>query len=357
MKPVTIAVSLKHPGFAEDLVRGLLSLDRPYFVEIAGAEGETAPESRWEVLVTDSEGKEGLTGCFEPYRVIRADENTCRISHISSQIDAAARQYRESREEPVQSTVPAGIYKGNSRVVCFQSCWGGAGTTSLALACGRMLSGAYGEHVLYLPFTVRDGSVIYRHGAEAEDPAGAGGTELFYRMKNQRPFHFGDYVCTDYAGLEYLNWGRGGMKSGNMSEEEKIRFLKLTAEQGEYDWILVDQGTGNLPFDAAVRVMVDNLQDSRAVSPEKQYGREILGSGIRIMVHNRGLENRMEAESDAAGKNGNGSFILELVDDGESFLTDEAGKVELVLSKSYAAGIKIFSEWLLETVGNPVEMW
>ena len=357
MKPVTIAVSVKHPGFAEDLVRGLMKLGRSYFVEITGTEGETAPESRWEVLVTDSEGKTGLAGCFEPYRVVRADENTCRISHISSQIDAAARKYRENREEPVQSNTAAGIYKGKSRVVCFQSSWGGAGTTSLVLACGRMLSGAYGEHVLYLPFTVQDGSVIYRHGTEAEDPSGAGGTELFYRMKNQRPFHFGDYVCTDYAGLEYLNWGRGSMKSGNMSEEEKILFLKLTADQGEYDWILVDQGTGDLPFDAVVRVMVDNLQDSRTVSPEKDYSREILESEIQIMVHNRGLENRLETASDTAGQNRNSSFILELVDDGESFVTDEAGKVELVLSKSYAAGIKIFSEWLLETVGNPVEMW
>lgn len=361
MKPVTIAVSVKNPGFAADLARGLSLLDRPYFIEFAGEKGVNVLENRWDVLLVDFDKNEGLTACFEPYRVIRADEDTCRISQISSQVDEAVRRYRDectgSTGAFKERTIGTGTGSGKTRTVIFRSLWGGAGTTSLALAAGRMLSGAYGERVLYLPFTQGDGSLLYRRGAEAENTAEGKGLELFYRMRNGRPFHFSEYVSCDYTGLEYLNWGSGGAVPGLMSEEEQLQFLHLCAEQAEYDWILVDLGTGNMDASGIVRILVDNLMDSRTAYCRLDGEPENMSEEIQLTVQNRGLENRLEPVSDQDEERRQKKFVMELMDDGESFVTDGAGKVEIVLSKSYAAGIKIFSEWLLETVGKSVELW
>ncbi len=361
MKPVTIAVSVENPGFAADLVRGMSLLDRPYCIEIAGAKYENALENRWEVLVTDFAENEGLTACFEPYRVIRADEDTCRISQISSRIDEAVRRYRDEcagcTDEFEERTIGTGKDNGKTCTVIFRSLWGGAGTTSLALAAGRMLSGAYGERVLYLPFTPRDGSLLYRRDMEAENTAERKGLELFYRMRNGRPFHFSEYVSSDYTGMEYLNWGSGGAVPGFMSEEEQLQFLYLCAEQEEYDWILVDFGTGDMDVPGALRILVDNLLDCRTAYRRTDGEPERRSEELQLVIQNRGLENRLEALSEQEEERRQKKIIMELVDDGESFVTDDAGKVEIVLSKSYAAGIKIFSEWLLENVGKSVEMW
>ena len=361
MKPVTIAVSVKNPGFAADLVRGLSLLDRPYCIEIAGKKGENAMDNRWEALVSDFSENEGLTACFEPYRVIRADEDTCRISQISSQIDEAVRRYREKcagcTDEFEERTIGTGTGNGKTRTVIFRSLWGGAGTTSLALAAGRMLCGAYGERVLYLPFTPKDGSLLYRRDMEAENTAEGQGLELFYRMRNGRPFHFSEYVSCDYTGLEYLNWGSGGAVPQLMSEKEQLQFLYLCAEHAEYDWILVDLGTGDMDVPGAVRILVDNFLDCRTAYRRPDDEPESRDEEFQMIIQNRGLENRLEQISEQEEERMQKSFSMELMDDGESFVTDDAGKVEIVLSKSYAAGIKIFSEWLLETVGKSVEMW
>lgn len=361
MKPVTIAVSVKNPGFAADLARGLSLLDRPYFIEFAGEKGVNVLENRWDVLLVDFDKNEGLTACFEPYRVIRADEDTCRISQISSQVDEAVRRYRDectgSTDAFKERTIGTGTGSGKTRTVIFRSLWGGAGTTSLALAAGRMLSGAYGERVLYLPFTPRDGSLLYRRDAEAENTAEGNGMELFYRMRNGRPFHFSEYVSCDYTGLEYLSWGSSEAVPGLMSEEEQLQFLCLCAEQAEYDWILADFGTGDMVIPRAVQILVDNLLDCRTAYRRPDDDPKNMSEELQLTVQNRGLENRLEAASDPDGERRQKKFVMELMDDGESFVTDDAGKVEIVLSKSYAAGIKIFSEWLLETVGKSVEMW
>ena len=356
MKPVTIAVSVKHAGFAADLAKGLMELGRPYFVEIAGAEGETAPESQWEVLVTDFGEKEGLAACFEPYRVIHVQEDTCRISRIAGRISAAARKLRSQAEEeypePSAGTGHGELESGSGRIVLFQSFWGGAGVTSLAVASGRMLSGAYGERVLYLPLTARDGSRMYRRGCEGSrmtEGSGPEGTaaELYYRMKNGRPFCLDDYVCSDDAGLEYLSWGVSGGSADGMSGEELTAFLKLLGKMTDYGWILADGGTGDFSGPADLRVLVDSRQDCRCRPGDSCTGE------LRLLVHNRGMENRLEP----SGGMMPGTSVLELMEDGESFLTDEEGTVEIILSKTYGAGIKIFSEWLLETVANPVESW
>ena len=344
MKPVTIAVSVKNSGFGEDLARGLSMLDRPYYIEIAEDMGENAPENRWEVLVTDFERNEGLTACFEPYRVVLAEEDTCRISRISSQIDRAVRKHRDLSAGIHETESMEGEKDRRTGVVFFQGCWGGCGVTSLALAAGRMLSGAYGERVLYLPLTAEDGSLMYRNGMEEETENAGNGMELFYRMRNSRPCDFRSFVCSDSAGLEYLRWNRVGERN-SLTEDEKLQFIKMAADKAEYDWILADAGTGNPSVSGAVRIMVDNLQDSRTAYRSAERSGETLTEEIQIVVRNRGLENRMN------------DGILELIDDGESFVTEESGKVEIVLSKSYAAGIKILSEWLLETVANRVEMW
>ena len=362
MKPVTIAVSVKNPGFAADLVRGMSLLDRPYCIEIAGEKSENAFESRWEVLVTDFAGNEGLEACFEPYRVIQADEDTCRISQISSRIDEAVRRYRDEcagcTDEFKERTIGTGTGMGKTRTVCFRSLWGGAGTTSLALAAGRMLSGAYGERVLFLPFTPSDGSLLYRRDAEAEHTAEGKGMEVFYRMRNGRPFLFSEYVSCDCTGLEYLNWGSGGAGQVLMSEEEQRQFLHLCAEKEEYDWILADLGTGNMDVSGTVQILVDNLLDCRTAYRRTDDATERRYEELQLVIQNRGLENRLEAVPDQEEEEKiKKKFVMELMDDGESFMTDDAGKVEIILSKSYAAGIKIFSEWLLDTVGKSVEMW
>lgn len=345
MKPFTIAVSVKNREFAEDLVRGLSALDRPYYIEISGEEGIKCPEKKWEVLIADADRNNGLTACFEPYRVIRAEEDTCRISQLSSRIDAAVRQHRDGQERAEGGEKAEAQGLSRTRVVVFQSFWGGAGTTSLAVAAGRMLSGAYGERVLYLPLTPRDGSLIYRSGAEAENSAEGSGMELFYRMRNGRPFCFREYAEADFAGMEYLSWGSTKSMTGHMSDDEKKQLVSLAASQDEYDWILADLGTENLNLRGNVRVIVDNLQDCRTVIDRNENETGSSFAEIMIVIQNRGLENRMEQ-----GR-------MELIDDGESFVTSGDEKAEIVLSKSYAAGVKIFSEWLLETVGNSVEMW
>ena len=356
MKPVTIAVSVKHAGFAEELARGLMELVRPYFVEIPGAEGETAPESRWEVLVTDFGENEGLAACFEPYRVIAVQEDTCRISQIAGRISAAARKLRsqEAAEHPAypDEDCQGEMEPGRSRLVIFRSFWGGAGVTTLAVAAGRMLSGAYGERVLYLPLTARDGSRMYRRETEGSGPEGTA-AELYYRMKKGRTFCLDDYVCSDDAGLEYLSWGTSGGGAEGMSGEELTEFLRLLGKMTDYGWILADAGTGDFSGPAVLRVLVDSRQDCRCRPAENGRTGDSCTGELRLLVHNRGLENRLEPSEDMR----TGIFALELMEDGESFLTDEAGTVEIILSKTYGAGIKKFSEWLLETVANPVEWW
>lgn len=352
MRSAAIAVSVKNQYFAEEMAKGLAGLDRPYYIEIIRAEGQIDAQKNYEVLITDFYNFDDVTGCFEPYRVIRTDEETCRISILSKQIDAAVRKYRDSLATVPEQHMMSKHEKRKTKTVFFQSLWGGAGITALTLAAGRMLSGAYGERVLYFPLTERDGSMMYRCGLEAETAAAGNVPELFYRMKNQRPFCMSEFTEVDYSGLDYLNWGNP--KDGNVTvtAEERIQFLELTAAQDQYDWILVDVGTGNSLVPADVRVTMDNLQDSRAVSGEGGKKPDFMKEEVQILIQNRGLENRLNVKEETQNQ-----FIMELIDDGESFVTDETGKVELILSKSYAAGIKIFSEWLLETVANRVEIW
>jgi hypothetical protein len=46
-----------------------------------------------------------------------------------------------------------------------------------------------------------------------------------------------------------------------------------------------------------------------------------------------------------------------IIHDNESFLADESGKVEISMSKSYAEGVKILVELLMEGVSKPAETW
>ena len=48
---------------------------------------------------------------------------------------------------------------------------------------------------------------------------------------------------------------------------------------------------------------------------------------------------------------------MELIHDGESFLTSEDGRTEILLTKSYGAGIKLIADTLMERVPKSVEDW
>lgn len=401
MKPVTIAVSVKEPGFAQDLARGLAEQGKHFMIEIPDrkpwkethGDCQNGPEMNWEVLVTDMGEKDGLKGCFEPSRVVLVREDECRISLLCRRILERVRENRDAEADK-----KGGVGLGASgwseetsllpqsgrnfcHLIAFWSPWGGSGVTALAVTAGRMLAGAYGERALYLPLTLQDGSRVYRGqvgaGKESGDrffasnrvsPPDRGAVqergsvqELCYRLKNNRPVSLSDFTQNDEYGLEYLYDWQEMNPLAQISAAEREQFLKKFSEVSDYGWILADGGNGAFPDWADAVVAVENLQDCRTMplSGEKCDSERV------ILVRNHGLENRMESltegemtvhEFQDEGK-AEWGFTMELIHDGESFLAAEDGSVEIVMSKSYAVGVKNFSERLLETVSNPVETW
>lgn len=355
MKPVTIAVLTKEAGLAADLARGLAERGSHFVIETVtpeqaenwGMQPRNGPEKYYEVLVTDYEEKDGLRGCFEPSRVVLTGENPCRISDIHGKIMEAAGQPEGSLRL---------VDEQAARVVEFGSFWGGSGVTSLAVAAGRMLAGAYGERVLYVPFTQRDGSLDYRciSSEGIREPGRSLGSpvrELAYRLKNRRPVFWQNFSQSDDYSLDYLWCGREKNELLELEKEEQILLLEGLKLSGEYDWIFVDRGNGILPAASDIRIAVDSQQDCR----RREIGRTESGvCGLEILVVNHGLENRKDAAASDAGET---MVSVELIHDGESFLSGADGQTEIIMSKSYAVGIKIFSELLLEMVSNPAESW
>ena len=346
MKPVTIAVSVRNPGFAEALAKGLAKYGNGYMIENLRREDfDSETKNCHEVLVTDFEGKDGWKGDFEPYRVVCVSEDTCRISWLTGQIAAASHRYREEQGDAPEDSfssgkLPDSLGSSACRIAVFRSLWGGSGTTSLAVSCGRMLAGAWGERVLYLPLTEIDGSLLYRRREDTQGTELTGrisGKELFYRLKNRRPIDRNRYFQSDEWGLEYPAFTEAENFLFCLSREE----LKIMTEELKtleyFDWILLDAGTRAVWPEGDELILTDHQQDSRSVPQE---------AACSILVRNHGLENRMISPVE-----------MELIHDGESFLTAEDGRTEILLTKSYGAGIKLIADTLMERLPKSVEDW
>ena len=347
MKPATVAVLMEDDGLAKDLARGLAENGEHLLIEILRPGDAENSGKRYEVLVTDFEEKDGLTDGFEPSKVVRIGDSPYRISKIYGRIMDIASGQRTMH----------GSTSDAAAVITVNSPWGGSGATSLAVTAGRMLAGAYGEKVLYVPLTWQDGSLEYR------DPAGLrikkegserihSVKELVYRLKNERPVFWPNFTVTDEYGLEYLWCGEKENELLLLEEAEQACVFRHLQESGSYGWIIADVGNQTAESEylhSSVSVTADSQMDSRMI---KERADEAAGKGISVLVKNHGLENRVY---DRGGEAVNFSAAAELIHDGESFVSRDDGWTEIIMSKSYAVGVKIFSELLLELASKRAE--
>ncbi|MGN1143757.1 MAG: hypothetical protein ACI4SU_04265, partial [Anaerovoracaceae bacterium] len=320
MKPVRIAVLMKEAAFGRAVARGLAESGNGFLIEVAepgppetpgtqetpetpGTQGMPGnpktsgaglPEEwvcrseTWEVLVTDC-GPEacldggsgaGLKDNVEeqgPGLVI-VDPETCRISQICRQVQEAADRVRERRcaGSGERLRYRRGTWQNDQRngdgrpgkdgqqteIIGFLGLCGGCGTTALAVTAGRMLAGAYGEKVLYLPLTDMDGAWVYRESdmlrrkgssgeftpeacppgeySSGEHSPGAcpqRGKELLYRLSHGLPCSVERFMVRDCYGLEMA----AGMDC--LPTEERLELLTHLAETGGYDRIILDLGS------------------------------------------------------------------------------------------------------------------
>lgn len=320
---------MKESGCSRDLARGLG--EQGCRLSLMVCEGQIAPVESWDILVTDFDMKMDLGDEFWASRVVWAGE-PWPVSSIAGKIADLAAVIRG--EEGSFSR------EHGCRTAAFFSLQGGSGVTSAAMTAGRILAGAYGETVLYLPLTYRDGSLCCRN------PIGEKGClsvrELEYRIQYGRPFSMDSFTEADQYGLEYFSVGQEWNCLWDMEQEQLHFFLKKLQESGRYSWILLDCGTGPLPQGIQIRIEVNNLQDCRIHGEQE-------GMEASFLIQNHGLENRAEIRENRVQ--------CEIVHDGESFLSGADGFMDISMSKSYMEGIKIFSDLLLETVAKPADTW
>ena len=329
MKSLKVAVYMKEPGCARDLARGLAEQGNQWAVVVC--DGEIASQDEWEILVTDFDVKEVLGAEIWASRVIWAGE-PWPVSVLAGQVSSLASELGWERcpSKPDRKC----------RLAAFFSSQGGSGVTSAALTAGRILAGGYGERVLYLPLTYRDGSLRYRSRPSVSGCSPV--KELLYRFRNCRPVSFERFIEADDYGLEYLSSEEGENCLQQLEPEELDFFLQKIKETGTYDWIFADCGTGKVPLNCFVRVAVDNLQDSR-VDMRAADGE------AGFLLKNHGTGNRTEVQG--------GQVWCEILHDEDSFFCGSNGITEISMSKSFSSGIKKFSERLLDTMPNSVDTW
>lgn len=418
MKPVRIAVLMKEPAFGRAVARGLAESGNGFLIEVAEPElpegrPELLPENlpeilpeECEVLVTDCinlsdklpESCEGVPGGESHPGLVIVDPETCRISQLCREVQAAADRVQERRcagsGESLRhrrGTWQNGQRNGDGRpgkgdrqteIIGFLGLYGGCGTTALAVTAGRMLAGAYGEKVLYLPLTEMDGAWVYREaelfrrkGSSGECPPGEcpsgaissgacpqRGKELLYRLSHRLPCSVERFMVRDCYGLEMSE----GMDC--LPAEERLELLTHLAEKGGYDRIILDLGSRersrSIGKQAAemcsVFVEVGNRMDGRcvldfALAPNPLTCSESLNTPVifserRIMVWNHGTENREPAVMAASDEQ---PVILEIAHDGESFLPDrETGRIDIAMTKNFAIGVKNLTEILMNFYEN-----
>lgn len=355
MKPIRITVLTEEPVYGRALARGLAEQEKHFTVEImhpaacengAGSwSGEHAgkqngPQKCRGVLVTDFPPERMPEAILEPYRVVWLDGTPVRASALAREILRVAEVSDRERYEENDETGK------NTMMVSFRSRFGGSGVTSAALTAGRMLAGAYGERILYLPFTREDGSRIYRSPADSDASAGGfggrrdedrspGSRELLYRMKKNLPYSIEGWTETDDYGLEYIN----GIEQ--LRREEKNQLLQHLLKCSIYSQILLDFGTEN-PQPCSISVQISSERDLRCGMESVCDGEE-----KNLTIHVRNHTDRGYREKDGVCEDGEN--ILYVVHDEESFLPwAGSGRIEIVMSKSYAIGIKKLAEILLE---------
>lgn len=438
MKPVRIAVCMKEPAFGRAVARGLAESGSGFLIEVVEPKlpeepGTDQPEEwpvrpeAWEVLVTDGvledlpgndlgndRGNDLEAGKKEPDPcLVLADPETCRISQLCREVQEAADRVREKRgigsgeglrhRQRISETECRNEGSQPTEIIGFQGFCGGCGVTALAVTAGRMLAGAYGEKVLYLPLTETDGAGVYQEAEplRREDTSGVCppkaflpkaypqiGKELLYRLSHRLPCSLDRFMRQDGYGLEMpegMDW---------LSAEERLELLKLLTEKGVYDWILVDLGNRDcfrsVREQAAgicsVLMEVGNRMDSRCtldstiltdspVAPDSPVvtdspvAPERLNTPVtfperRIMVWNHGAENRMAAKwvnasgvaanrVDANGMADGEQECLEIAHDAESFQPDrETGRIAIAMTKNFAIGVKNLTEILMNFYEN-----
>lgn len=391
MKPVRIAVLMKEPAFGRAVARGLAESGNGFLIEVMErdllASGAALLEEwmdrseTWEVLVTDCGSEDCLEsgsgdGLEEGEKnqspgLVLVDPETFRISQLCRQVQETADRVRERKGigsgESLRQRHGTSEDGMQTEIIGFLGLYGGCGVTALAVTVGRMLAGAYGEKVLYLPLTETDGAWLYREAELLQTEGSSGecpqrGKELLYRLSHELPCSVEGFVLRDCYGLEMLE----GI--GCLSSEELQDLLTHLAEKGGYDWILADLGSREClrPVGKQTAVIcsalveVGNRMDSRCrlglsitlenraypngwTDPDGLNASDSLPER-RIMVWNHGIENRM-----AAGE----QEWLEIAHDGESFLPNrETGRIEIAMTKNFAIGVKNLTEILLNFYRN-----
>ncbi len=370
MKPVKIAVSTKEPGLAKDLARGLSELGKHFIIEVleGNLSEKTYPETQRrlltdaEVLVTDQEEKNVSAAGFEPSEVVWLEETSLRISRIYKKIMDIVSEKRDGAGS-------AYIFGGNgaeagetARILSFFSRQGGSGVTSLAVTAGRMLSGMYGEKVLYICTKKEDDSLMYRCSTGGDGLL----QELRYRLKNRRPIYLDRFTERDDYGLEYLRISGSGETLAELKAEEMQPLLQEIGEAGGYEWILLDTGVpGSMP-DWGMPVEICNTDDSRcwiqqAAEEKLRNPEDCRETGIRgIQIWNRCTGKECLPQTI--------DCLFEIPYDRESFLCaedswkQEMGQncwTDISMYKTFAAGVRNLIAWLMKdrSLSNLVEPW
>ncbi len=344
MKPVTIAVSTKEPGLAQDLARGLTGLGKNLIVRIVNPDfNEGDSLEGVDVIAADFDfcGESGETA--PDWAAVTLDRNHLRISQVYQQIMDA---YCENREGKTGSAYGDGTF----HCLSFFSMQGGCGVTAVAVTAGRMLAGMYGEKTLYVPVTPEDGSMLYNEPLMTEDQKNRSSVllkELQYRIKNARPLYMERFVGQDEYGLEYLCTGFSGKILMEMKPDERNKLLQEIAERGQYQWMLLDWGKQAETPDFGVPAEVCSGEDSRTGClyrfDRNDQNKVAESDSQRIQIRNHGRKNSAELVKDGVH--------VEILHDEESFSCgDEMGSssnVEISMSKSFSEGVRNLVELLM----------
>ena len=397
MKPVRIAVFMKDQAFGRAVARGLAGSGNNFILEVLEKAPRGDGEKTWEVLLTDSVqlqersrgesygenygeghgegsgenygegGGEGRGTCQGesrgegrmPSGLVLTCEEDCRISELCRAVWAEADRVRGQdfgyRGGAYQEDASArGQWKSGgetegrkngetAQIIGFSGCGGGSGTTAVAVTAGRMLAGAYGERILYLPLTGENGAHIYREKDEGKADARRGGKELLYRMLHGMPCSVAAYLHGDAYGVEQVE----GVSA--LLLRERADLLEVLAEKGEFDRIIVDMGNCRAENDVQknIRKMcgcfvevasgLDCRYFAGGITEDHEKSDDFTERKITVLNHGR--ENRV-----ADGR----EPMVEIAHDEESFFFDaEDGRVEISMSKNFAIGVKNLTEILL----------
>ena len=373
MRPIKIAVCMKDPGYSRAIARGLAEKGLKMEMRVL----ENLPLKQvceqilkdW-ILVTDLNRKtvldavlglqegvqedgqgEVLTGVvFLEDDAVSAEWLSRKILLCAQNLGLGGNRGRGLKEENAARALTAGFYAD----------WGGCGVTSAALVTGWLLSGAYGERVLYLPFTGEDGSrqycpegsgaSVYPTRGSAEDD-GPGARELLYRIKHNLPWVPEAYAVSDDCGLDRLR----NVKL--LTKEEREELAGYLGVKAGYDWILLDFGKeiSESKLNPDWKVKLDSFadlrcrmpyDDGRTASVNRSEAKQFISVRNRMEGwHDAGTQEREHIEE--KGERIRNRIVIP--EDRESFVRDEKnGLISINLHKTFAMGAKKIAEILMK---------